>query len=160
MRKVVSLLVMMLVVCHAIYAEDEDWEGGVEKAGEEFVETRPEFPGGTEILYAYLRTNLKYSTKARKEQVQGRVVTRFIVRKNGDVDSVAILKSVDPRLDEEAMRVVEGMPKWKPATRNGEPKDAKVTMPIVFRLNQNPFRPQYNKPMPGLQQRYKNARGY
>ncbi len=79
--------------------------------------------------------NVKYPEKAQKEKIQGRVTVQFIIEKDGTVTNVKVLRSVHRLLDKEAIRVVEGMPKWIPGTQRGEPVRVSYTAPINFRLN-------------------------
>jgi TonB family protein len=100
----------------------------------DIVEDMPEFPGGSQKLFEYLMENTHYPEIAEKNGVQGRVVVTFIVEKDGSITEAKIVKSVDQSLDEEAVRVVKSMPKWKPGMCNGEPSRVKYTVPITFRL--------------------------
>lgn len=98
------------------------------------VEVMPEFPGGVGELMNYINTNLKYPVEAVKENVQGRVVLRFVVTKTGDIRDVTVLRSLDARCDEEAMRVVREMPTWTPGKQNGKAVDVFYTIPIQYQL--------------------------
>jgi len=100
----------------------------------EVVEQMPTFPGGDAALMKYLRDNIHYPTVAAENGVQGRVVVGFIVEKDGSVTDVNILKSVDPSLDKEAMRVVKSMPRWIPGKQNGSSVRVKYQVPVTFRL--------------------------
>ena len=100
----------------------------------DIVEDMPEFPGGSQKLFEYLIENTHYPEIAEKNGVQGRVVVTFMVEKDGRITEAKIAKSVDQSLDEEAIRVVKSMPKWKPGMCNGEPTRVKYTVPITFRL--------------------------
>lgn len=99
------------------------------------VEHMPEFPGGAPELYQYLARNIKYPKSAMERKVQGRVISQFLVRKDGSITDVKIVKGVDAELDAEAVRVISGMPKWKPGMQKGEAVDVKYTVPVTFRLN-------------------------
>lgn len=100
----------------------------------EVIEDMPEFPGGKQKLFEYLMENTHYPEIAEKNGVQGRVVVTFMVEEDGSIGETKIAKSVDPSLDEEAVRVVKSMPKWKPAILNDKPIRTKYTIPITFRL--------------------------
>ena len=106
-------------------------------AGEVFevVEQMPQFPdGGMAGLMKYLSDNIRYPESARKAGTQGRVTVQFVVGKDGSIGNVSILRGVDPALDEEAIRVVSEMPKWKPGLQKGKPVNVKFAIPVVFRL--------------------------
>ena len=98
------------------------------------VEQMPLFPGGDAALMAYLRDNIHYPTVAAENGVQGRVVVGFVVERDGSITDVNVLRSVDPSLDREAMRVVKGMPRWTPGKQNGSAVRVKYQVPVTFRL--------------------------
>jgi len=98
------------------------------------VEQMPQFPGGEGELMKYLRDNIKYPPMASEAGIQGKVVLRFVVGKNGEVTDVIIQRSLDPSCDKEAIRVVKSMPKWLPGKQNGVPVLVYYTLPVTFRL--------------------------
>ena len=98
------------------------------------VEQMPYFPGGTNALLAYLEENIKYPEDCEEVCVQGRVVVSFVVEKDGSISDAKVVRSVYPSLDEEALRVVNGMPKWRPGKHNGQSVRTKYTIPVIFRL--------------------------
>jgi protein TonB len=98
------------------------------------VEQMPSFPGGPSALMQYLSSNIKYPVVAEENGVQGRVVCTFVVERDGSITDVRVVKSVDPSLDKEAMRVVKSMPKWIPGKQNGSAVRVKYTVPVTFRL--------------------------
>lgn len=99
------------------------------------VEQQPSFPGGQGAMFSYISNNLQYPEKAQKNGIQGRVVVKFIVEKDGSISNVEVNRSVDPDLDNEAMRVIKNMPKWNPAKQNGKEVRAYYDIPVTFRLN-------------------------
>lgn len=101
----------------------------------EVVEQMPEFPnGGMAGLMQYLSKNIKYPTIAQENGTQGRVTVQFVVNKDGSIVDAKVLRGVDPYLDKEAIRVIMGMPKWKPGMQRGKPVRVKYTVPVMFRL--------------------------
>lgn len=94
----------------------------------------PEFPGGLNELMKFIQNNLEYPSSASREGIQGKVYVRFIVDKNGRVKAPVILKSVHPLLDEEAKRIVNLMPLWKPGRKNGRAINVYYTLPIQFAM--------------------------
>ena len=98
------------------------------------VEQMPAFPGGAAALMVYLTENIRYPEKAHKNNIQGRVIVTFTVEKDGSISEAHTVKSVDPLLDAEAIRVINTMPNWIPGRQNGEPVRVKYTVPITFRL--------------------------
>ena len=100
-------------------------------------ETMPYFPGGQELLLKYLAANIKYPASAVKAKKQGRVIVTFIVQKDGSITHAKIVRSIDPELDAEALRVVKGMPKWTPGTQLGKPVSVKYVLPVKFSLQKD-----------------------
>lgn len=98
------------------------------------VEQYPSFPGGEGAMFSYISNNLQYPEKAQKNGIQGRVVVKFIVEKDGSISNVEVNRSVDPDLDNEAIRVIKNMPKWNPAKQNGTEVRAYYDVPVAFRL--------------------------
>lgn len=100
----------------------------------EHVEVMPQFPGGNVELMRYLSANIKYPTIAAENGIQGRVVLKFVVSKDGSISNIQIVRSLDPSCDKEAIRVVKGMPKWIPGMQNGHPVAVYFTLPVLFKL--------------------------
>ncbi len=100
----------------------------------EIVENMPEFPGGQAALMQYLSKNIRYPTIAQENGTQGRVIIQFVINRDGSVVDPVVVRSVDPYLDKEALRVVSTLPKWKPGQQRGKPVRVKFTVPVVFRL--------------------------
>lgn len=98
------------------------------------VDENPSFPGGESAMKSYLNSNVKYPDVAQENGVQGRVIVESIIEKDGSMSDVKVIRSVDPSLDREALRVVKAMPKWTPAKLKGIPVRTKCTTPVVFRL--------------------------
>lgn len=99
------------------------------------VEQMPSFPGGISGLRTYLNQNIRYPAEAQENCVQGRVVVSFVVGKDGHISDVTVLRSVDPSLDKEAVRVIRNMPRWTPGKQGGEPVKVRYNVPVSFRLN-------------------------
>lgn len=100
-------------------------------------ETMPYFPGGNVLMLKYLADNIKYPASAVKAKKQGRVIVGFIVQKDGSITHAKIVRSIDPELDAEALRVVKGMPKWTPGTQLGKPVSVKYALPVKFSLQKD-----------------------
>ena len=101
----------------------------------DIVEVMPQYPGGQIAMLKYLMENIKYPKQIMEEGIQGRVTVSFIVEKDGRVSNVRLLRSVQPSLDKEAIRVVKSMPKWTPGKQNGKPVRVRFNLPIMFKLN-------------------------
>ena len=98
------------------------------------VDEKPTFPGGESAMKSFLRSNIKYPIVAQENGERGCVFVQFIIEKDGSMSDVKVIRSVDPSLDREALRVVKAMPKWTPAKLKGIPVRTKCTTPVVFRL--------------------------
>ena len=99
-----------------------------------FVEQMPAFPGGEEKLIEFVSKNVEYPQEAKEEGVQGRVFVGFVVEKDGSVGDVKLLRGIGHGCDEEAVRVVKMLPKWKPGMHNGEIVRVSYQIPIYFKL--------------------------
>ena len=98
------------------------------------VEEMPEFPGGMQKLADYLAKNIKYPQMARESGIQGRVFVNFVVEPDGHVSNVNVMRSLGGGCDEEAMRVVKAMPKWKPGKQRGKAVRVSYILPVNFKL--------------------------
>lgn len=98
------------------------------------VEEMPEFPGGMAECLKFLAKNIKYPTIAQENGVQGRVIVQFVVNQDGSIVDPLVVRSVDPYLDKEALRVIKMMPKWKPGKQRGKAVRVKYTVPVTFKL--------------------------
>lgn len=98
------------------------------------VEQMAEFPGGQAALMKWLSQNIRYPEAAQQNDIQGRVVVKFVVEKDGSIGQVSIAKGVDKDLDREAIRVVKKMPKWQPGKNNGVAVRSYFNLPVTFKL--------------------------
>lgn len=94
----------------------------------------PEFPGGYDALRGYLSMNIKYPLMAQEVGIKGGVYLSFIVDKDGSISDIKVLSGIGGGCDDEAVRVVEGMPKWSPGKKRGKPVRVQFYLPINFRL--------------------------
>lgn len=98
------------------------------------VEENPSFEGGVLELYRFIAKNLRYPIEARNKNIDGKVFVKFIVRADGTTSDISILKGIGAGCDEEVVRVVGMMPKWKPGKQKGKPVSVYFTMPVSFVL--------------------------
>lgn len=96
------------------------------------LETAPEFPGGENGLKKFIFRNLEYPVIALENDIQGKVYVRFLITDEGKVEQVTVLREIHPLLDKEAVRIIESLPYWKPATLHGKPTNYWKTIPISF----------------------------
>lgn len=111
-------------------------EPQVKKEEEIFVavEQQAEFPGGQAALMKWLSNNIRYPEAAQQNDIQGRVIVKFVVEKDGSIGAASIVKGVDKDLDREALRVVKKMPKWQPGKNNGVAVRSYFNLPVTFKL--------------------------
>jgi len=101
------------------------------------VEEMPEYPGGNPALFKYISENLIYPPDAQINNIQGRVILKFVVNRNGSVDRIEIIRSIDSLLDNEAIRVVKTLPKFRPGKQGGVPVPVWFSLPVLFKIENN-----------------------
>lgn len=99
------------------------------------VECPPKYPGGEFALYKYVTEHIQYPANAKAKNIKGRVILRFVVKKDGSVGDVEVMRSVDSELDAEAVRVVKTLPKFTPATQDGKPVNVYYVLPVAFKIS-------------------------
>ncbi|MBQ8957086.1 MAG: energy transducer TonB [Bacteroidales bacterium] len=99
------------------------------------VEEMPEFPGGEEALVQFIADHVNYPEEAKKAGAYGRVFVGFVVEPDGSLSDVKVLRGIGYGCDEEAMRVVESMPKWKPGKQRGKAVKVHYFVPVNFKLD-------------------------
>ena len=138
-----ALLFALLIASVSVYAQEPKDEnevvGSADKYSSEVFdlishEKHPQFPGGNKGLAQFLSATLKYPAPRVEERIQGRVLVKFTVFKDGSVGNVEVMEPVHPLLDAEAVRVVSLLPKWTPGIIDGEPVNVWYRLPISFRL--------------------------
>lgn len=100
----------------------------------EKAEVMPEFPGGEQAMMKFVSENVQYPEEAKEKEISGRVLVGFIVEKDGSVNEVKIVRGIGGGCDEEAVRVVKAMPKWKPGKQDGKTVRVSYTMPFFFKM--------------------------
>ncbi len=109
----------------------------VEEEAEEIfyiVEHQPEPIGGIKAFYTYVSDNMVYPRSSLRARIQGRVFVRFIVDENGDISDAKIIKGIDKACDNEALRVIQNAPRWKPGKQRGTPVKVYMSLPITFKI--------------------------
>lgn len=150
-------LFLVLLVCLPSFAQQKP----VEKVDSDGVylmpDQQPEFPGGIQAMMKFLSTNIKYPVEAQKKGISGRVIVQFVIMEDGTLDQAKVIRGVDPLLDEEALRVVKSMPKWKPGMDRGEAVKVRFTAPIMFNLSRkDTLRPNFPELVVPLGQEVEN----
>ena len=103
----------------------------------DLVDEMPSFPGGLEELYKWIDNNVQYPAVARENGIEGRVILKFIVEKDGTLSDSTVIHSVHPMVDREALRLVGQMPKWNPGKRAGIPVRVRYCLPLKFKLGES-----------------------
>lgn len=111
----------------------------------EVVEEPPQFPGGMAGFMKYMSENIRYPKECMELGITGRVVVRFIVKSDGTVDKVSVVRRADPQLDGEAVRLARSITGFKPGRINGEAVNVWYTMPVNFSLNEHKAKAEYDK---------------
>ena len=100
------------------------------------VEQMPQFPGGQAAMMKFIADSLRYPSVACENRIEGRVVVQFVVDCEGNILNPLVVRSVDPLLDREAIRLVKLMPKWIPGKQNGKPVCLIYCVPVIFKLHE------------------------
>lgn len=125
-------------VDYSLLEVEEPVEEVVKEKKEEaftYVEEMPSFPGGEEELLRFIAQKVKYPEIARRAGVEGKVFVSFVVEKNGTITELQVVKGIGAGCDEEAIRVIQLMDKWKPGRQNGNPVRVRISIPFLFKLN-------------------------
>jgi len=134
MRKTITLLSAALLLAVGASAQTSGDTAAVRPYVWTAGDRMPEFPGGMDKVSRFLAKNVRYPAAARKANIQGRVPVRFVVAADGTISNATTLSHFGGGLEEEAVRVVNKMPKWEPAIQNGKPVAVYFTLPISFWL--------------------------
>jgi TonB family protein len=104
-----------------------------------YVEQMPEFPGGESALNKYLEQNIQYPSSAKEQGLEGKVYIKFIISETGEIMNPVSMKQSPKILEDEAIRVIKAMPKWRPGKQNGRAVNVFFQLPINFRLGGNDY---------------------
>ena len=118
----------------SIMAELQKMPPDTTKVFGDIAEQMPMFPGGDRKLMEYLASSIQYPPECKESCIQGRVIVTFVVERDGSISQAKVVKSLDPLLDAEALRVVKAMPKWIPGRQAGVTVAVKYVIPVTFRL--------------------------
>ena len=132
-RLLATLSVLVLLFVANINATAQNKKAAKDKVLEK-AEVMPEYPGGDQAMMQFVAENVKYPQEAIDKEISGRVMVGFVVEKDGSISDVKVVKGIGGGCDEEAVRVVNAMPKWKPGMDKGKPVRVSYMMPITFKL--------------------------
>jgi protein TonB len=113
---------------------DKQAAKGMTDGAYQVVDVMPEFPGGESLLLKYVADSTRYPKDAKTQGIQGKVIVRFMVKADGSVSDVSVLKGVNPSLDKESIRVVKTLPKFTPGELKGKTVPVWFMIPIQFSL--------------------------
>ena len=134
---------VMVVVTRAAGAQGDKQAGG-QQSVYDIAEQAPAFPGGSQAMRQFIKDNLRYPQAAKENGIQGRVILQFVVDETGQVTDPKVLRSIDPSLDAEAIRLVSSMPRWTPGQQDGKVVAVRYTIPVTFSLSEDGAQPQKN----------------
>lgn len=147
MREKNILLIILLLLFSSVYAvnkknEEQQITGNRAytkclEASSTSYEESPRFPGGDKAMLDFIKRNMRYPKCVKKEGVEGRVIVSFYVETDGSLTDLKIVKSVDSRLNKEALRIIKMMPKWKPGQLGGKIVRMKYSLPIQFKCKES-----------------------
>lgn len=132
------VVLVMLTAAQTVSAQTKQVEAVADSSQQVFIcgyEVEPSFRGGVTGLKEYLKKTVVYPWKCIEDQIEGRVIVSFWVEKDGNISEAKVVRSVDPRLDCEALRAVWHMPKWQPARQMGKVVRMRYAIPVDFRLS-------------------------
>ena len=98
------------------------------------VEQMPRFPGGDTAMLKYIRENLRYPQAAIEKEIQGRVIVKLVVNTDGTLSDIYVIKPLDPQCDQEAIRIIQSMPRWIPGRHNGVAVPVYYLVPVTFKI--------------------------
>ena len=140
-KKSVSLRTLLVIpiailtlTLFSLNASAQKSETGMTDGAYQKVDVMPEFPGGDVALLKYIANNTIYPKEAKEKGIQGKVITRFMVKKDGSVSDVSVAQGVNSALDNEALRVVKTLPSFTPGKLNGKTVPVWYMIPITFSL--------------------------
>jgi periplasmic protein TonB len=134
---VLPIFVVIVAFSSCNFSNDKSASGAEIYANDtiyNFVEVSPEYPGGPARMKDFLWANLEYPERAIFQNAQGTVFVAFVVEPNGEITNTDVLRGVSEEIDQEAIRVIKKMPKWKPGLVEGEPVRVRLTIPVRFIL--------------------------
>lgn len=140
---ILSILIVLLGLTSANAQTDSS--ENQEQLQQSLIAKQPEYPGGPAAMYEYIQNNINYPIRAMEEDVEARVVIRFVIDKTGDVEEVMVAQYtitpndsigelLAPLFTEEALRIVREMPKWTPGKQRGKAVKVRLALPISFKL--------------------------
>ncbi len=110
-----------------------DSDDGDEVYNMSMLSVQPEFPGGVAEMYKWLSENIKHPDNVGEAIIKGKIIVSFVIDKDGSVCDAKIIRGLYPPFDQEIIRVIKSMPKWRPGLLDGRPVKVEYTLPITFK---------------------------
>jgi TonB family protein len=110
------------------------WDNELGDSIHTYIKEMPKFPGGDRALYESIAREVNYPLYAKRQDIEGKIYTQFVVTKEGNIADVVVAKGIERGCDQEAIRVIKSLPRWIPGKINGIPVNVRVQIPIVFKL--------------------------
>lgn len=140
--KIIVSFVFSCVIILNFFSQDDAWvesnQTETQQVDQVFtiVDESAEYPGGSKEMFAYIAKNMSYPTSAIENEIEGKVFIRFVIDKSGNIVNPEIARGIGgcPECEQEALRIIRAMPKWKPAMVAGEPVKSLFYLPITFHL--------------------------
>ena len=133
--KTIKLFISVAVLFTAVLCQAQNKENKMKDGVYQEVEVMPEYPGGENALMNDLTGSIKYPEEARKNGIQGKVFVSFVVDEQGKVTNAKIERGVEASLNQESLRVVNGLKTWKPGMEKGKAVKVAYTIPINYALD-------------------------
>ena len=128
MKKLFLIMFFMAFVSVNAYSQSDDSDNEVYS----MVDERAQFPGGQNEMLKYLQENLQYPEAAKANNVHGRVIVKFIIERDGSLSDIKVMKGIGSGCNEEAIRLIQSMPKWKPGKNKGKEVRVSMMVPVNF----------------------------
>jgi len=148
-----TIIIAFILSFSSIFAQTKD--STETQAPFVFVEVSPEYPGGDQARLSFLANNIHYPEDEMAIGIQGTVYVQFVIEKDGSISNTKILRGVSSNMDEEVIRVVKLMPKWKPGTQKGKAVRCQFNMPVRFILQDDSPKKLSNKEKRALKKKQK-----
>ena len=128
MKKLFLIMFFMAFVSVNAYSQSDDSDNEVYV----MVEEAAQFPGGQNEMLKFIQDNRQYPEEAKANNVHGKVIVNFIVEKDGSLSNITVKRGLGSGCDEEAVRIINSMPKWKPGKQKGKEVRTRIMIPVTF----------------------------
>ncbi len=139
MKQTFIIFVIMIMHGFTLKAQNKDLDSMLKNEEVfDFVEQEAQFPRGEDSMIKFIVNNIKYPAEARHYNIQGKVICSFTVKKDGEVVNAKIVRGLEGGCNEQAIKVIQSMPRWVPGKINGQPVNSRCSIPIQFLIEKDP----------------------